>query len=114
MSAAATAKQYPGEKEITFPPFTCLESDGDPRVERNARGEVVIFPLKVLPPLSRTGDSQEQLRALLPQQTSVNPRGSEFPQSVEAELKQFYNDKPILNLELILILMDGLNDDINW
>jgi hypothetical protein len=42
--------QYPGEKEITFPPFTCLESDGDPRVMRDAKGnEVVIFPLKVLP-----------------------------------------------------------------
>ena len=40
--------QYPGEKEITFPPFTCLESDGDPRLERDAKGnEVVIFPLKV-------------------------------------------------------------------
>ena len=49
--------QYPGEKEITFPPFTCLEADGDPRVERNAKGEVVVFPLKVrlappLPPCS--------------------------------------------------------------
>ena len=46
--------QYPGEKEITFPPFTCLESDGDPRVERSPAGEVVVFPLKVplasLPP----------------------------------------------------------------
>ncbi len=40
--------QYPGEKEITFPPFTCLESDGDPRLERNAQGEIVFFPLKVL------------------------------------------------------------------
>jgi hypothetical protein len=39
--------QYPGEKEITFPPYTCLESDGDPRVERNDQGEIVIFPLKV-------------------------------------------------------------------
>ncbi len=43
--------QYPGEKEITFPPFTCLEADGDPRVERNQAGEIVVFPLKVtLPP----------------------------------------------------------------
>jgi hypothetical protein len=39
--------QYPGEKEVTFPPFTCLEADGDPRVERGPNGEVVIFPLKV-------------------------------------------------------------------
>jgi hypothetical protein len=39
--------QYPGEKEVTFPPFTCLEADGDPRVERGPHGEVVIFPLKV-------------------------------------------------------------------
>ncbi len=39
--------QYPGEKEITFPPFTCLEADGDPRVERNQAGEIVVFPLKV-------------------------------------------------------------------
>jgi len=38
--------QYPGEKEIAFPPFTCLESDGEPRVERTQEGEVVIFPLK--------------------------------------------------------------------
>ncbi len=44
--------QYPGEKEITFPPFTCLESDGDPRVERNAQGEIVFFPLKAIPPTS--------------------------------------------------------------
>ena len=42
--------QYPGEKEITFPPFTCLESDGDPRVERNDKGEIVVFPLKVHSP----------------------------------------------------------------
>jgi hypothetical protein len=42
--------QYPGEKEITFPPFTGLESDGDPRVERTeGGGEVVVFPLKVVP-----------------------------------------------------------------
>ncbi len=50
-------RQYPGEKEITFPPYTCLESDGDPRVERSAQGEVVIFPLKVAsrtPPPPRT------------------------------------------------------------
>ncbi len=41
--------QYPGEKEITFPPFTCLESDGDPYVEYTNEGEVVVFPLKVPP-----------------------------------------------------------------
>ena len=41
-----TCAQYPAEKEITFPPFTCLESDGDPRVERTEEGETVIFPLK--------------------------------------------------------------------
>ena len=40
--------QYPGEKEITFPPFTCLEADGDPRVEFNSEGEVIVFPLKVV------------------------------------------------------------------
>ncbi len=39
--------QYPGEKEITFPPFTCLESDGEPRVETTEEGEVAVFPLKV-------------------------------------------------------------------
>jgi len=38
---------YPGEKEITFPPYTCLEANGDPRVERTLGGEVVIFPLQV-------------------------------------------------------------------
>jgi hypothetical protein len=42
--------QYPGEKEITFPPYTCLEADGDPRVEYTDKGEVVVFPLKVSPP----------------------------------------------------------------
>jgi hypothetical protein len=39
--------QYPRESEITFPPFTCLEADGDPRLERNHGGETVFFPLKV-------------------------------------------------------------------
>ena len=39
--------QYPGEAEVTFPPFTCLEADGEPRLERTKDGEVVIFPLKV-------------------------------------------------------------------
>ncbi len=39
--------QYPGEKEITFPPFTCLEADGDPRVEHVNNNELIIFPLKV-------------------------------------------------------------------
>ncbi len=43
--------QYPGEKEITFPPFTCLESHGDPRVEQTKEGELIIFPLKEPPPL---------------------------------------------------------------
>jgi hypothetical protein len=38
--------QYPGEKEITFPPFTCLESHGDPRLEQTKEGELIIFPLK--------------------------------------------------------------------
>ena len=48
----AACVQYPAEKEITFPPFTCLESDGDPRLERTTEGETVLFPLKVsvLPP----------------------------------------------------------------
>ncbi len=39
--------QYPGEKEITFPPFTCLESHGEPRLEQTQEGELIIFPLKV-------------------------------------------------------------------
>ena len=47
LMVAAGGAQYPGEKEITFPPYTCLEADGDPRVERSHRGEVVVFPLKV-------------------------------------------------------------------
>ena len=47
----ACVGQYPGEKEITFPPYTCLESDGDARLEREAKGgEVIIFPLKVATP----------------------------------------------------------------
>jgi hypothetical protein len=41
--------QYSGEKEVIFPPFTCLEADGDPRIERGPQGEVVIFPLTVGP-----------------------------------------------------------------
>jgi hypothetical protein len=32
---------------VTFPPYTCLEADGEPRVEHTKHGEVVIFPLKV-------------------------------------------------------------------
>ena len=32
---------------MTFPPFTCLEADGEARLERTKDGEVVIFPLKV-------------------------------------------------------------------
>ncbi len=43
--------QYPGEKEITVPPLTCLEADGEPRVEHTDQGEIIYFPLKVLPPL---------------------------------------------------------------
>jgi hypothetical protein len=55
-AACVGAGQYPGEKEITFPPFTCLEADGDPRFDQTEQGEIVIFPLKVvvkqpLPPL---------------------------------------------------------------
>ena len=42
--------QYPGEKEVTFPPYTGLESHGDPRVEQTEEGELIIFPLKA-PPL---------------------------------------------------------------
>ena len=42
--------QYPGEKEVTFPPYTCLESHGDPRVEQTEEGELIIFPLKAPPP----------------------------------------------------------------
>ena len=52
------AGQYPGEKVVTFPPFTCLETDGEPRVERSAQGEVVIFPLKVCAPTRRTAPAQ--------------------------------------------------------
>jgi hypothetical protein len=40
--------QYPGEKEITFPPFSCLETDGEARVEWTKQGEIVVFPLKVV------------------------------------------------------------------
>ncbi len=56
------ALQYPGEKEITFPPFTCLETDGDPRVERGGAtddSEIIIFPLKVVHlPSPRPAQSQ--------------------------------------------------------
>ncbi len=40
--------QYPGEKEITFPPFSCLETDGEARLEWTKQGEIVVFPLKVV------------------------------------------------------------------
>jgi hypothetical protein len=40
-------KQYPGEKEITFPPYTCLETNGEPRLDRSKDGQIIIFPLKV-------------------------------------------------------------------
>ena len=50
------AWQYPSEKEITFPPLTSLEANGEPRVERSDKGEVVVFPLQVrLPSLCRAG-----------------------------------------------------------
>ncbi len=39
--------QYPLEEELTLPPFTCLERNGEPRVERTPESEIVIFPLKV-------------------------------------------------------------------
>ncbi len=49
-------RQYPGEKEITFPPYTCLEAHGDAHLERDAEGnEVIIFPLKVSPHCQSTG-----------------------------------------------------------
>jgi hypothetical protein len=48
MWRGGAARQYPGEKEITFPPFTCLESNGEPYLQRTPQGEVVVFPLKVL------------------------------------------------------------------
>jgi hypothetical protein len=35
--------QYPGEKEFLFPPLSCLEVNGEPRVEEG----VVIVPLRV-------------------------------------------------------------------
>jgi hypothetical protein len=35
--------QYPGESEYLFPPLSCLEVEGHPRLE----GDVVIFPLRV-------------------------------------------------------------------
>ena len=41
--------QYPLEEELTLPPFTCLERNGEPRMERSADSEIVIFPLKVMP-----------------------------------------------------------------
>ena len=56
--------QYPGEKEITFPPFTCLESNGDPRVERTQGGEIVVFPLQVRVPPTASKHSCLALRCL--------------------------------------------------
>ena len=47
LTPALSPAQYPGEAEVTFPPFTCLEADGEARLERTKDGEVVIFPLKV-------------------------------------------------------------------
>ena len=39
--------QYRFERENTFPPFACLEANGEPRLERTKDGELIIFPLKV-------------------------------------------------------------------
>ena len=52
--------QYPGEKEITFPPFTCLESHGDPRLEQTKEGELIIFPLKASTLLTHPRSHQRQ------------------------------------------------------
>ena len=41
--------QYPGEDEVTLTPFTALETNGKARVEHTPNGEIVYFPLKVLP-----------------------------------------------------------------
>jgi hypothetical protein len=38
------AGQYPGEKEIMFPPYKCLEAHGDAHLESDAH-EVIVFPL---------------------------------------------------------------------
>ena len=35
--------QYPGESEYLFPPLSCLEVNGDPRLE----GDIFVFPLRV-------------------------------------------------------------------
>ena len=32
---------------MAFPPFTCLDVDGEPRVEFSDAGEIVVFTLKV-------------------------------------------------------------------
>ena len=39
--------QYPGEEEFLMPPLSCLEVVGRPRVEQTARGELIVFPLRV-------------------------------------------------------------------
>ena len=43
--------QYCFERENTLPPFTCLEANGEPRLEYTEQGELIIFPLKVQPRL---------------------------------------------------------------
>ncbi len=71
--------QYPGEKEITFPPYTCLESHGDPRLQRVSQGELVIFPLKVAPSPSHSPRNWWQPSAgsrLTPQKRAADARSS--------------------------------------
>ncbi len=66
--------KYPGEKEITFPPFTCLETAGDPRVERESNGgELIIFSLKVSATNMICRESEANLLPVLIQ-ANVNPK----------------------------------------
>ena len=71
---APAPAQYPGEAEVTFPPFTCLEADGEARLERTKEGEVVIFPLKVTWPApgSEVLDTTRALHGI--DQSSLNYR----------------------------------------
>ena len=76
--------QYPGEAEILFPPLTCLEVVGEPRVE----GEVIVFPLHANMNLKGlTLEQLEERRKLLHLSMAKNLREELFIQASTGQTK---------------------------